>query len=221
MRYKYLLFDLDGTLTDPKEGITTSVQYALKAYGIEEPDLDKLTPFIGPPLRESFMKFYGFHEAQAEDAVAKYREWFAPTGIFQNEIYPGTEEMLREMKDAGMILAVASSKPQVFVEKILHHFSIYDYFQVIVGSELDGTRDSKEEVVEEALRQLQEGNGAPLAKEKTVMVGDRKFDIIGGREHGLVTVGVSFGYAKEGELEEAGADYIVDTVEELRRLLMQ
>lgn len=218
MKYKYLLFDLDGTLTDPKEGITSSVQYALKSFGIEEPDLDRLTSFIGPPLRESFMKDYGFSEKEAEEAVAKYREWFVPKGIFQNRIYPGIAEMLKVLKAGGRILAVASSKPQVFVEQILHHFNIYDYFSVIVGSELDGTRDSKEEVVEEALRRLGKGAEAP---EGGVMIGDRKFDIAGGKEHKLVTVGVAFGYAEEGELEEAGADYVVDSVEDLRRLLTQ
>lgn len=235
MEYKYLLFDLDGTLTDPKEGITTSVQYALKAFGIDEPDLDKLEPFIGPPLRESFMKFYNLNEKEAEEAVEKYREWFAPKGIFQNKLYAGIKELLSELKESGKILAVASSKPQVFVEKVLRHFAIYEYFDVIVGSELDGTRDSKEEVVEEALRRLAAAGGrkpVPEAKEEsikltgeerrqTAMIGDRKFDVYGGKKHGLTTVGVTFGYAQEGELEEAGADYIVDTVEELRRLCIQ
>lgn len=235
MEYKYLLFDLDGTLTDPKEGITTSVQYALKAFGIDEPDLDKLEPFIGPPLRESFMKFYNLNEKEAEEAVEKYREWFAPKGIFQNKLYAGIKELLSELKESGKILAVASSKPQVFVEKVLRHFAIYEYFDVIVGSELDGTRDSKEEVVEEALRRLAAAGGrkpVPEAKEESIkltgeerrqmaMIGDRKFDVYGGKKHGLTTVGVTFGYAQEGELEEAGADYIVDTVEELRRLCIQ
>lgn len=216
MKYTYILFDLDGTLTDPEEGITTSVQYALKAFGIDEPDRKKLTPFIGPPLKDSFMNFYGFSEEQAEEGIAKYREWFAPKGIFQNAVYPGIPQMLQELKESGKVLAVASSKPQVFVEKILEHFAIKDYFSVIVGSELDGTRGRKEEVVEEALRQLGE-----TEKAQTVMVGDRSFDILGGKQYGLVTVGVSFGYAKEGELEEAGADYVVDTVEELRGLLLQ
>ena len=154
MEYKYLLFDLDGTLTDPKEGITTSVQYALRAFGIEEPDLEKLRPFIGPPLQSSFMDFYGFDEEKAKRAVEKYREWFRPKGIYQNAIYPGIEEMLSRLKAGGKVLAVASSKPQIFVEQVLRHFGIYDYFTVIVGSELDGRRDKKEEVVEEALRQL-------------------------------------------------------------------
>ena len=159
MRFRYLLFDLDGTLTDPKEGITASVQYALRSFGIEEPDLDRLTPFIGPPLKDSFMEMYGFNEKQAEEAIEKYREWFRPTGIFQNAIYPGIREMLEKLKMQGKVLAVASSKPQVFVEQILHHFEIYDYFTVIVGSELDGKRGTKEEVVEEALRQLSEVEG--------------------------------------------------------------
>lgn len=256
MKYKYVLFDLDGTLTDPKEGITGSVQYALKAFGIEEPDMEKLTPFIGPPLRESFMKFYGFGEEQAEAAVAKYREWFVPKGMFQNRIYPGVKEMLKELKEKGAVLAVASSKPQVFVEKILRYFEIYDDFTVIVGSELNGTRDSKEEVVEETLARLwrnaesaegtdaadrtesAEGTDAEDRTESadgtditgktdtgirtdTVMVGDRRFDVEGGKAHGLVTVGVTFGYAEEGELESAGADYVVDSVEALRRILIQ
>lgn len=226
MKNTLILFDLDGTLTDPKEGITASVQYALYSFGIEETDMDKLTPFIGPPLKDSFKKFYGFDEAQAEEAVAKYREWFAPKGIFQNAIYPGIPQMLKALKEKGKVLAVASSKPQIFVEKILAHFDIYDYFTVIVGSELDGTRGRKEEVVEEALRQLGEINGwneeeAGAADRGIVMVGDRKFDIHGGKQYGLITVGVTFGYAEDGELEEAGADYVVDTVEELRRLLEQ
>ena len=224
MEYKYLLFDLDGTLTDPREGITTSVQYALKAFGIEEPDREKLTPFIGPPLRGSFQAFYGFSEAQAQEAVEKYREWFAPKGIFQNEIYDGIAQALKAWKEKGKVLAVASSKPTVYVEKILEHFKIRAYFSVVVGSELDGTRDSKEEVVEEALRQL-EGLGQEdklmQGGGRTVMVGDRKFDVEGGKRHGLVTVGVSFGYAQPGELEAAGADYVVDTVEELKELLMR
>ena len=229
MKHKYLLFDLDGTLTDPKEGITKSVQYALQFFGIEEPDLEKLTPFIGPPLKGSFMEFYGFSEEQAEKAVEKYREWFTPKGIFQNKVYEGIPQMLGTLRENGKVLAVASSKPQEFVEKILEHFSIRKYFSVVVGSCMDGTRVEKEEVIEEALRQLEaaaedEKAAAALqdfAVSGTVMIGDRKFDIEGGKAHGLVTVGVSFGYAGEGELEGAGADYIVGTAEELEQVLMQ
>ena len=121
---QYLLFDLDGTLTDPKLGITTCVQYALKFFGIEEPDLDKLEPFIGPPLKDSFMEFYGMDEAQAEEAIAKYRERFSTVGMFENEVYPGIVRMLRRCKKSGAKLAVASSKPEIFVKKILEHFHL-------------------------------------------------------------------------------------------------
>lgn len=216
MDYTHILFDLDGTLTDPKEGICTSVQYALRHFGIDEPDIEKLTPFIGPPLKDSFMNFYGFSEQQAEEGIAKYREWFAPKGIFQNKVYPGIPDLLAKLQKNGKVLAVASSKPQVFVERILEYFQLREYFSVVTGSELDGTRGSKEEVICEALRRLGEPD-----RTRTVMVGDRKFDILGGKEYGLVTAGVSFGYAKEGELPESGADYIADTVEQLGELLLR
>ena len=212
--FEYILFDLDGTLTDPKEGITKSVQYALASVDIDEPDLDKLESFIGPPLHESFMEFYGFDRDMAMKLVEKYRERFNVTGIFENKIYPGIADMLKVLKEAGCKISIASSKPTVLVERILDHFDIRKYFDSVVGSNLDGTRTKKEEVVEEALRQL------ACVKEKTAMVGDRKFDIEGARAFGLTGVGVSFGYAQENELEEAGADYIVDSVEELQKLLL-
>ena len=140
---KYLLFDLDATLTDPKVGITTCGQYALPSFGIEEPDLDKLEPFIGPPLKESFQKFYNMDDEQAEAAIAKYRERFQDIGIFENELYDGIPEMLHTLQSKGLFLAVASSKPTVYVERILEHFQIDKYFKVVVGSELDGTRVNK------------------------------------------------------------------------------
>ena len=220
--FQYCLFDLDGTLTDSREGITKSVQYALQHFGIEEPDLKKLEPFIGPPLKDSFMEFYGFTEEQAEEAMKFYRERFAPIGIYENEVFEGIPEMLRHLHQNGQKLAVASSKPIGFVRQILQHFEIDGYFDVIVGSELDGTRSTKEEVVEEALSQLGilELSGEER-KNNCAMVGDRKFDIQGAKAYGLTGVGVSFGFAGEGELEEAGADIIVDTVTELEKLLLR
>ncbi|MCM1104598.1 MAG: HAD hydrolase-like protein [Clostridium sp.] len=149
-----LLFDLDGTLTDPKEGICKSVQYALRAFGIEEPDIDKLEPFIGPPLTDSFMEFYGMTKERALEAVEKYRERFSVTGWAENFVYEGVPRMLKGLREAGCVLAVASSKPTVFVERILTHFDLRDAFSVVVGSELDGRRVSKDEVIKEALRQL-------------------------------------------------------------------
>ena len=220
--FQYCLFDLDGTLTDPKEGITKSVQYALKKFGIEEPDLDRLEPFIGPPLKDSFIEFYGFSQEDAIKAIALYRERFAPIGVLENQIFPGMAQMLESLYSKKIHLAVASSKPTEFVHQILSHFEIEKYFEVIVGSEMDGSRATKEEVVEEALLQLgllscpQEDRRRVCA-----MIGDRKFDIQGAKAYGLTGIGVSFGYAGEGELEAAGADHIVNTVEELGLLLTQ
>lgn len=219
MRYQYLLFDLDGTITDPKEGITKSAQYALEAFSIHEPDAGKLTPFIGPPLTDSFLEFYHMPPEQAALAVKKYRERFETVGWLENLLYDGMDSLLRDLRDAGCRLAVASSKPTVFVERILAHFDIAQYFAVVVGSELDGTRAKKEEVVQEALRQLfGESRPAPHA---AAMIGDRRFDIEGAKAHQLDSIGVTYGYALPGELAQAGADFIVESVEELRGLLMQ
>jgi len=219
--FQYCLFDLDGTLTDPREGITKSVQYALSKKGINEPDLKKLEDFIGPPLRDSFTKKYGMSEGEAKEAVTFYRERFAPIGVLENRIYEGVPELLAELSNRGVKIAIASSKPTIFVNKILEHFDIAKYFDVVVGSELDGKRDAKEAVVEEALRQL----GIlelPQDKKKSncAMIGDRKFDMQGAKAHGLTGVGVRFGFAAEGELEAEGADYIAETVEELQQYLL-
>ena len=216
---KYLLFDLDGTLTDPREGITTCVQYALKALGIEEPDLGKLEPFIGPPLKDSFKEFYGMSDEQAEAAVAKYRERFENIGIFENKVYQGIPEMLHLLQSKGFYLAVASSKPTVFVERILEHFNLRKYFCVVVGSELDGTRVNKDEVVREALNRLFAYK--PIQYSQVYMIGDRKFDIEGARALGVESVGVSYGYGDLEELKAAKADYIVRSVEELQKFLMR
>ncbi len=213
-----ILFDLDGTLTNPFEGITRSVQYALRYFGIEEPDRQKLAPFIGPPLVDSFMNFYGFSEQQAKQAVEKYRERYRDIGIYENELYEGIDEMLRELEGAGCILAVASSKPEVFVNRVLEHFSIRQYFTVVVGSELSGIRGTKEEVVEDVFRRL---SSRPEDYGTAVMVGDREYDVQGARQCRMTAVGVRYGFAFPDELERAGADHVVDTVEDLRKLLMR
>ena len=215
--YEYILFDLDGTLTDPKVGITTCVQHALKGFGIEENDLNKLTPFIGPPLKQSFMQFYGLNDEEAERAVALYRERFSVVGMYENEIYPGIPMLLKTLKEKGKRLAISSSKPTIYVVEILKHFDIHQYFDVIVGSELDGRRTDKAEVVEEALSQLL--GGEKKGHSEVVIVGDRKFDVEGGQAHDITTVAVSYGYGPMEELVEAKADFIVDTVEQLQDLL--
>lgn len=216
--FSYILFDLDGTLSDPKQGICGSVQYALKSFGIDEPDLDRLEPFIGPPLRDSFMRYYDFTPEQAEAAVAKYRERFSVTGKYENTLYPGITVLLHDLEQAGAKLAVASSKPTVYVEDILVHFGIRQYFDIVVGSELDGTRDRKEEVVLEALRQLAQRYGAKPWE--VVMVGDRSFDIEGAKAAGTHNIAVAYGYAQPGELEQAGAEIIVRDVQGLRQVLL-
>lgn len=215
--YQYILFDLDGTLTDPKEGITKSVQYALKHVGIEEPNLENLIRFIGPPLTESFHVFYGIEGERMEEAIAKFRERFSTKGIFENGVYEGIHELLAALKEQGKTLAVATSKPWVFAERILEKYELRQFFDVVVGSELDEkTRCSKTEVIEEVLRRLKlEEN----ALSSVIMVGDRKHDIIGANNCHLDSVGVYFGYAEPNELEEAGATYIVHDVAGLKTLL--
>ena len=217
MRYQYLLFDLDGTITDPKVGITTCVQYALEHFGIHEPDNDKLEPFIGPPLQDSFEQFYHMDAETAKQAVAKYRERFQTVGLYENEIYDGMADLLKTLKEGGCRLAVASSKPTVFVKKILEHFDVVQYFDVVVGSELDGSRAKKEEVVQEALRQLDPKG--QVSSGQIVMIGDRYFDVQGAKAHHLDSIGVAYGYAAEGELQQAGATFVVDTVQQLKELL--
>lgn len=212
----YVLFDLDGTLTDPKEGITRSVQYALEDFGIHEPDLDQLTCFIGPPLAESFREYYGFDEVEAARAVKKYRERFSDVGIYENRVLEGTQDMLAALKAAGRVVCLATSKPEVFAKKILKKYGLDGFFDVAVGSELDGRRGTKAEVIEEALRRA----GAQNQREKAVMVGDRRQDIEGAKQCGLSSIGVQFGYAEPGELEKAGADYVAGSMEELKNVLL-
>lgn len=196
---KSILFDLDGTLTDPAEGITKSVAYALSAYGIEVADRSTLNCFIGPPLAESFSVYFDFSDTNAKAAVDKYREYFSVTGLFENEVYPGIPEMLSDLRDAGHVLAVATSKPTVFSDRILERFDLMKYFDYTLGSELDGRRVNKAEVIEEVMTHL----GA--APEDTLMIGDRKHDILGAKSCGIPAIGVLYGYGDEAELTSAGA----------------
>lgn len=213
--YRSILFDLDGTLTDPGAGITKSVNYALESFGIHTDNLNKLCKFIGPPLKDSFMEYYGFTEEQALIAVEKYREYFRDTGIYENALYPGMDGLLRQLKDAGRQLIVATSKPKIFADRIVEYFNIKQYFDLVCGSELDGTRVRKGEVIRYALDMagVRDLSGA-------VMVGDRKHDVIGAKEAGIGCIGVLFGYGGYEELHEAGAAAIAETVEELGGVLL-
>lgn len=216
--YRYLLFDLDGTLTDSSEGICKSIQYSLGKIGIQEDDLQKLEVFIGPPLRYSFKEYYGLEGELAEQAIAFYRERYTEVGKYENRPYPGIREMLIHLKAAGAVLAVASSKPELYVEDILRHFDLYELFDYVVGSDLEGKRETKTAVIMEAMERMQ----VTREEQKGVlMVGDRHFDIDGAKELSLDSLGVYYGFAKSGELEAAGADYVVHTVDELEKLLLE
>ncbi len=215
MRYKYIFFDLDGTITDPKEGITSCVKYSLESFGITETDDAKLMRFIGPPLIWSFSEYYGFDEEKALKAVDKYRERFSKIGLFENRVYDGVYDMLQTLTDNGHILVLATSKPKVFADRIMAKYRLRPYFKLICGSELDGTRNDKNEVIEYAIEKL------GCRRESVIMVGDRKHDIIGAKKCSVASCGVRFGYSEDGELEKAGADYIADNFEELLCILMQ
>ncbi|MBQ8605747.1 MAG: HAD family hydrolase [Clostridia bacterium] len=211
---KNILFDLDGTLTDPKVGITKSVAYALAHYGIEVKELDTLCPFIGPPLIHSFMKYYGFTEEKASEAVDVYREYFSVTGLFENEVYDGIEDMLKALKASGKRLFVATSKPEKFAKQILEHFSLAQYFECIRGIEMHEEKVEKPEIV----RRVLEGYG--LDKAESVMVGDRFYDIVGAKENGIASIGVTYGYGDYEELFKYGADKIAYNVNGLKEMLM-
>ncbi len=212
--FDIVLFDLDGTLTDPGEGITNSVAYALKKYGIEISDKSELYKFIGPPLKDSFMKYYGFDEAKAEEAIAFYREYFRDKGIFENRVYEGVEHMLEALCADDKTIILATSKPEEFAIRILEHFNLKKYFTVVAGASMDSSRSKKGDVIAYAIS-LCDG----FEKDTAVMIGDREHDIIGAKENGLKSIGVLYGYGDEKELKTAGADYIVSTTEDILKLI--
>lgn len=209
--YKAILFDLDGTLTESGEGITKSVQYALEKLGKPEEDLEALKVFVGPPLMEQFMKYADLDEETARRAVEIYRERYSTIGIFENRPYPGVAHMLEELKKKGYLLAVASSKPEYFVKKILAHFDLEKYFDEAVGSEMSGSRTNKTEVIEETLRRLHLENH----REQVLMVGDKEHDVLGARKAGLECLAVSYGYGTMEELTAARPLQIAASADEV------
>lgn len=204
-RYKYLFFDLDGTLTDPGLGITNSVMYALRKFNIEVYDRSQLYKFIGPPLKDSFKMFYGFSDEQGELAVQYYREYFKTQGIYENEVYDGIPDLLMQLKEKGRSLIIATSKPQPFAVDILRHFELYEYFDFVAGATFDETRNKKTDVIHYALENFNISENS-----SAIMIGDREHDIIGAKENGLDSLGVLFGYGSYDELKKAGATFIAD-----------
>lgn len=212
--FDIVLFDLDGTLTDPGEGITNSVAYALKKYDIEISDKSELYKFIGPPLKDSFMRYYGFDEDKAEQAIAFYREYFRDKGIFENRVYEGVEHLLRQLHTDGKKIVLATSKPEEFAVRILEHFDLKKYFSVVAGASMDSSRSKKGDVIAYAISLCDGFN-----KDTAVMIGDREHDVIGAKENSLKSIGVLYGYGSEEELRKSGADYIVATPEAVLKLI--
>ncbi|GAB7231903.1 HAD family hydrolase [Facklamia hominis] len=206
----YYLFDLDGTLLDPGIGITEGVRYALKHFGIEVAERSQLYPFIGPPLLDSFQEFMGLSLQEARQAIRFYRDYYQDQGMYENTVYPAIPRVLANLKDQGKTLALATSKPEYFAQKILDHYELAHYFDFIGGATLDEGRSNKSEVIQYSLQHLDNPD-----VNQVVMIGDRKFDILAGKEIGLTTIGVLYGYGSKQELQEAGADYLISQPEEL------
>jgi phosphoglycolate phosphatase len=214
-QYQLILFDLDGTLTDPKPGITRSVAFALAHFGITVDDLDSLTPYIGPPLLESFERFHALDATQAREALGHYRAYFAETGLYENAVYPGIPELLSALLAARRTLVVATSKPAIYASRILAHFGLADYFAAVAGSDLAQSRAAKDLIIADAL-----AGHAEIPSDAVVMVGDREHDIDGARENGITAIAVAYGYGSLDELTAAQPAALAHTVEELRALLL-
>lgn len=210
---KYILFDLDGTLTDPAQGITNCIMYALSEMGYAIPPREELYKFIGPPLVPSFMKYFGMTEDLAKEALRLYRVRFSSIGWKENVPYEGIREQLGQIKKTGVKLALATSKPEEFAVNIMHEFKLAEFFDVICGSSMDGSRIEKGDVIRYALASL--GFGEHDGPGEIVMIGDRMYDIDGAKEVGAVSVGVTWGYGDEAELTQHRADVICRDVNDL------
>lgn len=214
--YSVILFDLDGTLTDSGEGITNSVSYALEKMGITSYDKKTLYSFIGPPLKASFAKYFGMTETECENAVKEYRVYFKARGMLENTPYDNVDTLLKSLKNKGKTLVVATSKPEEFAITILKHFGLFEYFDYVCGATMDGNRSEKSDVIKYAVK-----TAGITDKKLAVMVGDREHDVIGAKENGLDSIGVTYGFGSFSELKNAGADHIVNTVSELEGLLLK
>lgn len=217
--FKYILFDLDGTLIDSRAGITTAVQYALHQMGVEEPDLKKLEVFIGPPLSESFPEYYGYNKEETEQAIAYFREFFSADGIHNNTLVDGVPQMLKTLKEHGKVLCIASSKPEAFVKEILgNQHKIADLFDYIRGGSMDESRCKKTDVIQDLLEQ--QLHLSREACKEVLMVGDRKYDVTGASCFGIPCLGVDMVDTPKGELEEAGAIEVVHSMEEVTAFIL-
>lgn len=215
--YKYIFFDLDGTITESGPSITSSVAYALDKLGVPVGDPARLNKFVGPPLAESFIKYYGLSAKKAAEGVVYYRDYFLEKGIYNNRIYPGMEESLKALQDSGKILVIATSKPEPHAKKIAAYFGFEKYFSGIFGGALDGSRLQKWEVIRYALEEL---GLSEKESGQVLMVGDRENDIEGARRNGLDSMGVLYGYGDLQELQTAGADYIAESTRDISEMIL-
>lgn len=216
--FQYILFDLDGTLTDSKPGILNCIRYALDYMQYTDYNDAFLNQFVGPPLMVSFQQFCGFSEEQATIATNKYRERFATIGIFENAAYEGAVSMLKNLKSAGKTIALATSKPEEYTLRIIERYGLAPYIDEPVGATMDGSREKKPDVIREALQRLNLTTPEQFAQ--TVMIGDRFYDIEGAKECNLASIGCNWGYSDPLELEQAGATYIADNIPQLTTLLL-
>lgn len=212
----YLLFDLDGTLTDPGVGITNAVMYALEKFGIVPAAREELYPYIGPPLTDSFQRYHGLTSEQAQQALLYYREYFSERGLYENELYPGIPALLQTLQRAGYTLIVATSKPEEFTHTILRHFQMESFFAFVGGNTLDERRPTKAAVIEYIRQRFPD-----ITEENALMIGDRCYDIEGAHGCGLHAVGVLYGYGSRRELETAGADALAETPAALLSVIRQ
>lgn len=210
----YILFDFDGTICDTAEGITKCMQYGLSKMGIEA-ELNDLMCFAGPPLLDMLKQVYAMSDEDAEKTLTFYRERYAPIGWTECRPFDGMPELIKKLKAAGKTVAIATSKPRMFTENILKKFNMYEDFDLVCGSEFDGTRSKKWEVIEYVLESF------GITPEQAIMVGDRKYDFIGAAKCGVKCIGVRFGYAEEGELEAEGAEFIAEDAEKLYNYLIK
>lgn len=217
-KFDYLLFDLDGTLTDSMPGIKNSFIHAFKELNEKIPDDSVLSTFIGPPLSETFGNLCGFSKEKTETAIIKYREYYKEIGILENSVYKGIPELLDYLKTNGKKIYVATSKPEIFAIKILKHFDLEKYFVKICGSNADESRGNKDEVIKYVLDCIEKDCGGKINLENILMIGDRKHDIIGAAKNQLKSCGILFGYGSLEELKNAGADFIAKDVEELKEI---
>lgn len=213
--YEYILFDLDGTLTNPSEGITNSVSYALNKFGIGVDDKKSLYKFIGPPLADSFQRYYGFSKEQSYKAIEYYREYFRVKGIFENELYRDTVRLLSALKKAGKQIILATSKPEEFALQILEHFNLKKYFDYTCGATMDEKLCQKAEIIKCAIE------GYPVKDlSQAIMVGDREHDILGANQAGIASIGVLFGFGDYSELKKANATYIVNDMQQILEIIL-